>query len=769
MIISAAVFSLFFLATAAPWICRKTPHCCGWLLALLPLSLAGYFFSFSAAIAGGENLAVALAWVPSLSIRLSFYLDGLSLLFSLLILGIGAVVLIYAGAYLHGDTRLGRFYFWLLFFMGSMLGVVLADNLFLLFVFWELTSVSSYFLIGFDHHEEGARASALQALLVTGAGGLALLAGLILLGGVAGTAELSALLAAGDKFNQHELYLPVLLLILAGAFTKSAQFPFHFWLPNAMAAPAPVSAYLHSATMVKAGVYLLARLSPALAGTDAWLFIVTGAGALTMVIGAVLALQQSDLKRILAYTTLSALGVLVMLLGLGSEAAVKAAMIFLFAHALYKGVLFLIAGAIDHETGSRDVGALGGLRSQMPLSAVAALLAAASMAGVPPLFGFIAKESFYEALWHGESAAVLLTAAAVASSMAFVALAISVGVLPFFGTAQATPKAPHEAPAAMWIGPLALALFSLLAGALPQSAAQPWLAAAAAAVLKRPAALDLALWHGWNPVLVLSIVTSLGGLGLCALRTPARHALARLDLGARLGPEKAYGVLLNGLNSLARRQTAFLQSGYLRRYLLIVIVVTLAAVGLPLFAIGELKLVIDLQGTRFYELGLAVLIVAASLAATFSSSRLGAIAALGVVGYGIALLYILFGAPDLAMTQFLIETLMVILFVLIFYHLPRFAVFSTARVKRRDGVVAAAAGALMTLLVLAVTSVQLHPTIAGYFAENSVGLAHGRNVVNVIIVDFRALDTLGEITVLGVAGIGVLALLKLRRSKENPS
>jgi len=766
MIIPIAVLSLFCLAGLAPWLCRITSRYCGWLLALLPLSLAWIFFTFSATVASGGTASIAYPWVPSLGVSFSFYLDGLSLLFSLLIVAIGAVVLIYAGAYLHGDRRLGRFYFWLLFFMGSMLGMVLSDNLFLLFVFWELTSVSSYFLIGFDHHQDSARASALQALLVTGAGGLALLGGLILLGGAAGTMELSGLLAQGERVKHHELYLPILLLILAGAFTKSAQFPFHFWLPNAMAAPAPVSAYLHSATMVKAGVYLLARLSPVMSGTEAWLLAVTGAGMLTMVIATVLALQETDLKRILAYTTLSALGVLVMLIGLGSEPAIKAAIIFLFAHALYKGTLFLVAGAVDHETGTREVDSLRGLRGKMPLSAAAALLAAGSMAGLPPLFGFIAKEGLYESLFHAEFAAGPLTTAAVMSSMAFVALAISVGVLPFFGRLRETPKPPHEAPPAMWSGPLVLAAIGLIAGWLPQSLAQLWLAPAIAAVLNRSVPLELALWHGWSPVLLLSVVTTLGGLGLFALRIPVRYGLARLELGARLGPEKAYGVLLAGLNSLARRQTAFLQSGYLRRYLMVVIVVTIAAAGLPLYAIGELKLVIDLQGMRFYELGLAVLIVAAALAATFSSSRLGAIAALGVVGYGIALLYILFGAPDLAMTQFLIETLMVILFVLVFYYLPRFTVFSLPRVRLRDGVVATVAGALMTLLVLAVTSIQLHPSIAGYFSENSVALAHGRNIVNVIIVDFRALDTLGEITVLGVAGIGVLALLKLRRAKE---
>lgn len=769
MALPIAILSLFLLAFVAPALSRAGGRACGWLLSLLPLSLALFFFTFVGAVNHGNVITSAYRWVPSLGVQFSFYLDGLSLLFSLLITVIGAVVLAYAGSYLHGDPRLGRFFFWMLIFMGSMLGMVLADNLFLLFVFWELTSVSSYFLIGFDHHEESARASALQALLVTGAGGLAMLAGLVLLAGIAGTSELSALIAQGDYVKQHDLYLAILVLILIGAFTKSAQFPFHFWLPNAMAAPAPVSAYLHSATMVKAGIYLLARLSPLLSGTDAWMFIVVPVGMITMVAASVLALQETDLKRILAYSTLGALGALVMLLGLGTPSAAKAAIGFLFAHALYKGTLFLIAGAIDHETGTREIDALGGLRHKMPLSGAAALLAAASMAGLPPFFGFIAKEGFYEAVFHFQFAAALLTSAAVLSGMIFVALALAVGVLPFVGNLKSMPKSVHEAPLAMWGGPLCLATAALMAGLLPQSNVEPLLAPAVAAVVNQPVKLDLSLWHGWNAVVLLSIVTTLGGLAVWALRPAIRYGLLRLKLGATLGPEKVYDMFLSGMNALARRQTEILQNGYLRLYLLVVVVATLAAAGGPLLRTAGFTPVLGLRDFRFYELGLAVLIVIAAVAATFSSSRLGAIAALGVVGYGIALLYILFGAPDLAMTQFLIETLMVILFVLVFYYLPRFATFSKASTRIRDGAVAIAVGALMTVLVLIVTHIQLHPSIAEYFIESSVPLAHGRNIVNVILVDFRALDTLGEITVLAVAGIGVFALLKLRRRKEELS
>jgi len=356
----------------------------GWGIALVPLALVACFASLVGPIAAGEVFTFSYAWVPSLGINLSFYIDGLSLLFALLISGIGVFIVIYAGGYLVGHPLLSRFYVYVLLFMFSMLGMVIAGNLITLFVFWELTSLSSYWLIGFDHERAEARAAALQALLVTSGGGLALLTGLLLLRLSGGSLELATLLGQGNIVRSHALYLPIVLLILVGAFTKSAQFPFHFWLPNAMEAPTPVSAYLHSATMVKAGVYLLARLNPTLGGTEVWQVAVTATGAATMLIGAYLAVHQTDLKRILAYSTVSALGTLILLICVGTESAIKAAVVFLFAHALYKGALFLVAGALDHETGSRSVTQLGGLRRLMPVTALAAGLAALSMAGLPP-------------------------------------------------------------------------------------------------------------------------------------------------------------------------------------------------------------------------------------------------------------------------------------------------------------------------------------------------------------------------------------------------
>lgn len=762
--IVVSVFSGFILALIAPWLCRVTGRAAGWTLALLPLTLTVYFASFLGAIASGEVFHVRYDWVPALGVNLSFTLDGLSLLFALLVSCVGALVLVYSGGYLAGHIQLGRLYAFLLVFMASMLGLVLADNLLALFVFWELTSISSYLLIGFDHDRPDARSAALQALLVTGGGGLALMAGLVLLGQAGGSLELSTLLTQGGILRSHALYVSALLLILAGAFTKSAQFPFHFWLPAAMEAPTPISAYLHSATMVKAGVYLLARLSPALGGTDIWIGTVSVVGAVTMLVGGWLALGQSDLKRILAYSTVSALGMLTLLLGLGGQLAVHAAMAFLLGHALYKGALFLVAGALDHETGTRDVDRLGGLARAMPLTALAAGTAALSMAGVPPLFGFIAKELSYETTLHAPAAA-WVTAMAVAASALLVAAAGMVGLGPFLGKALPTPRQAHEAPPSLLLGPLVLAGLGIAFGISPGWGADGLVSAASASVLGQPASADLALWHGLTPALALSAATLAGGVVVYAGRGLLRKTMSGWEGAAHWGPAGWYALALNALNGLAVGQTRLLQSGYLRYYLMITVSAMAALTGYALFGRGELTLTTNWSDLRFYEVGLAALILIAVLTAVLVESRLAAIAALGVVGYGVSLVFVLFGAPDLAMTQFLVETLTVILFVLVFYHLPESRIVSGMVSRWRDAALAVAAGALMTALVLVGTP-ENYPSISAFFAEHSVTQGHGRNIVNVILVDFRGLDTLGEITVLSVAAVGVYALLKLRRRAD---
>ncbi len=763
-----AVLAGFAAALIAPWVHSRARGAAGWLIALLPLGLTVYFASHLTRIASGETFYAAYTWVPSLGVELTFRMDGLSVLFALIISGIGTLVIVYGGGYLAGDPLLGRFYAYTLIFMGAMLGVVLSDNLITLFVFWELTSISSYLLIGFKHDMADSRQAALQALLVTGGGGLVLLAGLVLLGSVSGTYAISDMHAQAASVQEHALYPGILVLVLLGAFTKSAQFPFHFWLPGAMAAPTPVSAYLHSATMVKAGVYLLARLTPVLGGTDAWQIALTATGGATMVIGAFLAWQQVDLKRILAYSTVSLLGMLVLLLGIGTHYAVKAATVLLFAHALYKGALFLVAGALDHETGTRDVSRMGGLWRAMPWTGTAALVVAASMAGLPPLFGFISKEVFYKAAYDAPERALLLIGGAVVSSVFIVAAAGLASVKPFFGARGHTPKAPHEAPVSMLIGPLSLAGLSVLAGLLPGVVNDYGVKPATQATLADPAAsTSLVLWPGVNVVLLLSIVTVIAGAGVYVWRAPLQQRVRAWDVGARFGPARGYRASLNGMLWLADRQTRILQNGYLRVYLITITGFATVLVSYTLLTQVGVGDVLRSPDVRIYELLIAGVILVGTAVVTQARSRLVAVAALGSVGYGIALLYILFGAPDLAMTQFAIETLTVLLFVLVIYRLPRFMRISGSAEHVRDAVIAIGAGAMMTLLVLVVTANPAHTGVSTYFAENSVSLGKGRNIVNVILVDFRALDTLGEIVVLAVAAAGVYSLLKLRPVRDD--
>ena len=764
-----AVLSLYALCLVVPWLHRITGGLTGYLIALLPLGLAAYFISLVPATAAGHASLVALDWVPSLGIRFSFLLDGLSILFAILISGIGALVLIYAGSYLSGHPHLGRFYVYILMFMASMLGLVLADNLIALFVFWELTSISSYFLIGFNHQQETARSAALQALLVTGGGGLALLAGFVLLGLAGGSMEISALSGNGESIRSHALYAPMLFLVLAGAFTKSAQVPFHFWLPSAMEAPTPVSAYLHSATMVKAGVYLLARLSPVLGGTELWLYTVSAAGATTMICGAFLALRQTDLKRILAYLTVSALGILVLFLGLGTSEAILAAIVFLVAHALYKGALFLVAGIIDHETGTRDVEKLGGLRLAMPITAVAAILAGLSLAAWPPALGFIGKELLLEAtltFGAGAPGPALLSVALVLASIVFVAAAGIVVIQPFFGKAIESFRHSPGDPLGLWPAPALLALLGVLFGVAPGIIEDSVFQPAVEAIVREPMSSHLALWHGLNLPLALSVISSLGGALIYVARKQVFRALARLQIAAWWGPRHWYDGLLGGMNRVAQLQTRVLQNGYLRFYLLIVVATTLGLAAKTLFgAAGSLTFTANFDA-RFHEWIVAALIPIGALTAILSRSRLSAVAALGVVGYSVALIFVLFGAPDLAMTQFMVETLTVILFVLVFYHLPRFADLSGRLTVVRDAVMALGFGALITIIVSIGSGIQFYPKISEYFIDNSLPLAHGRNIVNTILVDFRGFDTFGEITVLAVAGTGVYALLRLKPRKE---
>jgi len=756
-----AVAAGFLLAPAAPLLVGRLPRASGWLLATGPALLTAYFAALAPGVLDGTPERAVLDWVPGLGLDLAFSVDGLGLLFALLICGIGTLVVVYSGSYLAGHRQLGRFQAILLLFMASMLGLVVADNLLLVVVFWGLTGITSFLLIGFDHEQGASRAAANQALLVTAAGELAMLAGLVLLGQVAGTFSVSGLAGSGDVVRGDDLYPVILLLVLAGAFSKSAQVPFQFWLPNAMAAPTPVSAYLHSATMVKAGVYLVARLAPTLGGTDGWTMLVGGAGLLTMLVGGFLALRETDLKRILAYSTVGALGLMTLLVGIGTEAAAAAAMTVLLAHGLYKGALFLVTGAIDHGTGTREVDRLGGLRRAMPLTAAAGGLAALSMAGVPGLLGFAAKELGYKAALEAPVLAGLVVAAMVAAGAAFVAVAAAAGYGPFAGRPGEAAARAHEAPAALWLGPVVLATLGVVAGLLPVLGAEALVSGAASAVAGVPVTAKVQPWYGIDTALGLSALTVALGIAAYAGRRRARAIVARLDPGPRFGTERGYERLEAGMKAFAGRLTGTLQHGRLRLYILTVVATMAGLAWAVLLGRTGVPALAPPSDLRPYEAAVAAAILCGAVVAVRTDSRLSAVAALGVVGYGVALVYLLFGAPDLAMTQVLVETLTIILFVLVFYHLPRFATFSGRAARARDAVIALAGGALMTVFVLAVTATP-HDPISTFFGEEAVPEGRGRNVVNVIIVDFRALDTLGEIAVLGLAAFGVYALLKLR-------
>ena len=764
--LTIAVLSPFMLALVTPFLHRIKGGKKGWILALLPLGLMLYFAAYFPQVSAGNSLIVAYPWIPSLKISLSFYLDGLSLLFGILISGIGALVLIYSGVYLQEEPNQGRFYVYILAFMGSMLGLVLADNLITLFVFWELTSLSSYFLIGFNHENDNARWAALQALLVTGIGGLALLAGFIIIGNIGGSYELSSLMIQSEDIRSHPLYVTILFLILAGAFTKSAQTPFHFWLPNAMAAPTPVSTYLHSATMVKAGIYLLARLSPMLGNTEIWFYSLTIAGAVTMLLGAYMALYQKDLKLILAYSTVSILGTLTMLIGVGTETAIKAAIVLLIAHALYKAALFLVAGAVDHTTGTRDITQLSGLRRFMPITALAAGLAALSNAGLPPFLGFVGKEAFYGTGLAFEQGNTVFLAMAICTNIFLFVAAWKAGIHPFVGSSSSTSKSPHEPSLSLWIGPALLSALGLMFGLFPGMIDQSLITPAISAIAGHTITVELALWHGWNITLLLSGITILGGVVLLYKHHSFTQFFSQLKALTQWGPNHWYKRAIDGLNVLAKGQTKVLQSGYQRYYLMIIFAFL---IGLEWYALRQFSIfeVIDLSNAKFYEMAIGVFIILASLTAVFSNTILSAVLALGGVGVGSVLIYALYGAPDLAITQILVETLTVVIFVLVVYRLPRFKKRLNPWVRIRDFIIAFAVGGLMTTLVLKANTLQFRESISEYFAKQSVLMGHGRNVVNVILVDFRALDTLGEITVLAISGIGVYALFKIRlRSKD---
>ncbi len=757
------LLALFLLAAIAPFVNIQSRKITGWLLSLLPLAVFGYFISQIPAVASGEVIYERFSWVPYIGLNFSLQLDGLSQIFALLVSGIGAFILIYAGYYMQSYQNTNRFFAYLVFFLASMLGLVLSSNLITIFVFWEFTSISSFLLIGFFHEKLDSRNASLQALLVTGLGGLALLAGFILLSIPYGTFELAEIMANPGILQESKLFVPILVLILIGAFTKSAMFPFHFWLPQAMAGPSPVSAFLHSATMVKAGVFLVARLNPLMDWSELWFYSLTIFGSVTMFVGAWLSIAQSDIKKILAYTTVSALGTLVLLIGINTKYALNAFVIFLIVHAFYKATLFMMAGTIDKKTGTRNINELGGLFAYMPIAGTIMVVALLSMAGLPPMLGFIGKELIYEAaVTAGRVVPVVLVLAFLTNTfLVFVSIRLALDI--FWGKTPTYKKQPAEPSLALLIGPAFLVALSLVLGLFPAVMEGRILIPTLQSISPAPEYIHLKVWHGFNLVLLLSAITVASGVLMYIFKKKVLNVVEKLNFRYFKAEfsEKFLGFIAAFLK-FGKKNTALTQHGYLRFYLITIFLATSAVI---FFMFMRDPVSIDfnnLQEVPIFMYFVSLMIIVATIATVSAKSRLISLIGIGIVGFGITTVFVYYSGLDVAITMVMVETLMVILGTLIIYHLPEYKPFSTRMTRLRDGIVGLMVGLMMVVLVLKSGTSTPVEKISDWLSLNSYPMAHGKNIVNVILVDFRALDTLGEITVLALAAIGIFALLKVK-------
>lgn len=758
-----AVLSGFLLAIFLLCLTKPLSTKISLALSLLPLGLFSYFILLLIDVLSGETLFYSYSWVPSMGIDLQFKVDGLSALFSLLITGIGVLIFLYSSAYMRGHEYINRFYAYLSMFMASMLGLVLADNLLLLFIFWELTAISSFFLIGFNNKSSASRRSSLIAWGVTAGGGFFLMAGVVFIGSITGTYSLHEMLGSSEVLKSHPLYGLILFLFFMGAFTKSAQFPFHFWLPGAMKAPTPVSAYLHSATMVKAGIYLIARFTPILGGTLYWNTTLLIVGGITMLFAAFHSIFRIDMKSVLAYSTISALGILVFLLGLGTHAAFTAAIIFIVVHALYKAGLFLITGVIDHQTGTRDLIKLKGLRYTMPMLAVAGGLAALSSAGIPLTFGFIGKDLIYEATLSGDYK-VLLTGSAFLVNVLLACAGYLAGIRPFMGQRSPELETAHHPSFLMWAPPLFLGTLGLLLGCFP--AIMDNMTQQILLSVQGGGEAALKIWHGFNTVLIVSLITIFLGIVLFLAWKPSHHKMNFVGKLEYLSPESIATLIARRFTEMAQKYTLFMHNDYLRSYLRKITLFFICLIGYYLIKNVHLQINVDnLTTIKIYEVVVFLLMVAAIITVIVSPSRLIAIIGTGVVGYCICLIFVFFGAPDLAMTQFTIDTLTTVLFVLVLLKLPSFLNTKDSLARTRDGILAGFVGLIIAIIALQVLNEPTNKTVSMFYADNAYLLAKGKNVVNVILVDFRGYDTFVEITVLTIAAIGVFGMLKIRSSE----
>ncbi|WP_185984935.1 hydrogen gas-evolving membrane-bound hydrogenase subunit E [Aureimonas mangrovi] len=751
---------------ARPLALRFAPHG-GWIMALAPGGLFVALLMLGLGLPANGPLSETVEWVPALNVELTFRLDGFSWLFSLLITGIGTLVTIYAGAYFaeKSPEKGANFIALILLFMSAMLGTVLTDHLIVLYVFWELTSLVSFLLIGFDSYKASARKAALQSLIVTAGGGLALFAGILLIGLALDTYSLSEIATRGDELAASPLAPAILVLVLLGAFTKSAQVPFHFWLPGAMAAPTPASAYLHSATMVKLGVYLLARLDQPFSAMPAFGITLIVFGTATLIVGGVRALTQPGFKAILAHSTVGSLGLLVLLIGLEGDTAAIATIGFILGHALYKAALFFCAGTAIHATGRTEVTQMSGLATALPWTAAAAGLAAISMAGLPPMVAFIAKEYIFEAQLNAGTN-WLVIALTVLGNAAFVMIALLASIGPFFRGRLAPLPLQHSEVAGMALGPVTLAGLSLLFGLAPALIAGPLIAPAASALVGAPVEVSFSLWHGFTPMLALSAVVVVLGIGLWLAWPSLLQRLQGGRLSHALG-DAGYNFVFDGVLKIAKLSTRILQNGDQHRYGAIVLGATVVIVVAGLIAAAPpFALDTSLDGFRIGPAVILAFMVFGAVCAARLISLLGAVVAAGICGFGSALLFLLNGAPDLALTQFSVEVLVVVIMMALLLRLPVRRTLTRMRSERRmDALLSGAFAFLVFLALAAMTTMPLDLTLSDYYRATSYPEAFGRNVVNVILVDFRALDTMGEIAVIAFGAMTVWGLLRRRIRK----
>ncbi|TMV09644.1 monovalent cation/H+ antiporter subunit A [Ruegeria sediminis] len=715
------------------------------------------------AVMRGELVTAHFDWIPGLGLNAHFMLDGLGLLFASLILGIGLLIILYARFYLSREDPMGQFFSYLLLFQGAMVGIVLSDNILLLIVFWELTSLSSFLLIGYWKHLPEGRQGARMALAVTGSGGLAMIAGMLILGNIVGSFDLSVILQNKEAIQSSPYYLPALILILLGCFTKSAQFPFHFWLPHAMAAPTPVSAYLHSATMVKAGIFLMARMWPVLSGTPEWFYIVATTGLVTMVIAAVIALMKDDLKAMLAFSTVSHLGLITMLLGFGTEIAAVTAVFHIINHATFKAALFMTAGIVDHEAHTRDIKRLGGLRHLMPLTFTIGTIAALSMAGIPPFNGFLSKEMMLEETVHTvwNHSHYLVPGLALLAAIFSAAYSFRFISHVFLGPQRDDyPTTPHDPGPGMWLSPAFLVVLVVAIGLFSKAIVGPLVAIASSAVIgsEELPYYSLKLWHGFTPALYMSIVAVIGGLVLLGLHGHLERVWNAIP---RPEAKSIFDMVIGALTAVSRWFTDSVHNGVISRYAIIFVAFTVG-LGYYAYSTGTIGVPtrVPLPAPIIPIIGWVCLVGATLAIMHFHRNRLLSLVLIGVVGLIVSMSFNYLSAPDLALTQISVEAVTMVLLLLSLNFMPTETPWdSPARRRWRDAAISVVAGLGTGGLIYALMMRDFaFPTISEFHLANSYKGGGGTNVVNVILVDFRGFDTFGEIIVLGIAALVIFSL-----------